>query len=179
MEQLIQISKINDFLYSPKSLYLHSVYESFGELLYHELPQRVGKSNHETIEDGSYSTRKDILLGIPVYSERLGVVGKIDIYDGAAKKLIERKTRIKKIYDGHLFQLYAQYVAMLEAGYEITSLALHSMADNKRYDIQFPSELEIVRLEVLLKEMREWEPSETFCETDRNSAISIYRHLDI
>ena len=95
MEEYIQISKINDFLYSPKSLYLHSVYESFDQDIYHEEPQKVGKLNHENIDQGKYSTAKKFLQGIPVYSEKYNIGGKIDIYDCEKKALIERKTKVK------------------------------------------------------------------------------------
>lgn len=49
MEPYIQISKINDFVYCPMSLYLHGMYEGFSQRAYHARPQVVGKINHEAI----------------------------------------------------------------------------------------------------------------------------------
>ena len=81
-----------------------------------------------------------MISGIGVYSEKYGIVGKIDIYDGDAKCLIERKRTIKKIYDGYIYQLYAQYLSMREMGYDVKELALYSMTDNKKYNIPLPED---------------------------------------
>lgn len=70
-------------------------------------------------------------MAIDVYSEKYGVIGKIDMYDENKKLLVERKKHVNKIYDGYVFQLYAQYFAMLEMGYTISSLEIRSLDDNK------------------------------------------------
>jgi CRISPR-associated protein Cas4 len=98
MEQYIQISKINDFLYCPRSVYLHSIYENFNSKTFHKTPQVVGKINHSSIDEGRYSSAKKYLQGMPVYSEKYGIAGKIDIYDSEKKTLTERKTMIKKVW---------------------------------------------------------------------------------
>ena len=178
MEQYIQISKINDFLYSPHSLYLHSVYESFDQNTYHETPQKVGKLNHANIEKGEYSSAKRYVQGIPVYSERYNIGGKIDILDTETSTLIERKTRIKSIYDGHRFQLYAQMFCLEEMGYKVDDLAIHSLEDNKRYRLSIPTPEEIGRFEQTLRDIRSYDAStiETGKARER-CAVSIYRHL--
>ena len=66
------------------------------------------------------------------------LVGKIDTYDRTKKLLRERKKYIKQIYDGYVFQIYAQYFAMREMGYEIKKLELYSMDDHKHYNILLP-----------------------------------------
>ena len=58
VEDYIQISKINDFLFCPKSIYFHGIYESFDERNYHEVAQSRGKIRHEIIEGGGYSSLK-------------------------------------------------------------------------------------------------------------------------
>jgi len=68
MESYIPISKINDFLYCPKSLYLHLMYEGFDESLFHEKPQKEGKLNHQPIEEKTYSTAKRFIVGKEVYA---------------------------------------------------------------------------------------------------------------
>jgi CRISPR-associated protein Cas4 len=176
MESYIPISKINDFTYSPQSLYLHSLYEGFNQDVYHETPQKVGKLNHENIEQGRYSTAKRFLQGTSVYSERYNIGGKIDIYDKETKTLIERKTKIKKVYDGHKFQLYAQMFALEEVGYKVERLCIQSLSDNKRYVIDLPNEDEIKRFENVLRQIRNYNPlvEDKFkyrCD------LSIYRHL--
>jgi len=176
MESYIQISKINDFLYSPKSLYLHSVYESFNQNAYHETPQKTGKLNHENIEQGKYSTAKRYLQGLAVYSSKHNVGGKIDIYDQKTETLIERKTKIKEIYEGHRFQLYAQMFGLVEVGYKINKLLIHSLEDNKRYEIPLPDVVEIARFESVLEDMRSYNPNDQDPAGYRCD-LSIYRHL--
>ncbi|MDP3769813.1 MAG: type V CRISPR-associated protein Cas4 [bacterium] len=154
MESYIQISKINDFLFCPLSLYLHSVYESFDTSLYHDTPQVVGRINHAAIEDGRYSTAKHILQGISVYSERFGIMGKIDIYDAKKRALVERKTKIKKIWPGYVAQVHAQYFCLSEMGYKVERISLHSLADNKRHSVALPQEREQEDFARLVGEIR-------------------------
>ena len=98
MESYIQISKLNDFLFCPKTLYLHSIYESFGQKTYHQTPQIAGKIKHENIDQSRYSTAKKYLQGLEVASEEYGILGKIDLYDQESKTLIERKNKVSNKY---------------------------------------------------------------------------------
>lgn len=174
MESYIQISKINDFAYCPLSLYLHSVYESFDTSLYHDTPQVVGRINHAMIEEGRYSTSKHILQGISVYSEQFGIMGKIDIYDEKKKELVERKTRIKTIWPGYIYQIYGQYFCMREMGYEVEKLFLHSLADNKRYPVLLPAEREEKRFGFFVGEMRAFDIRQYKNHRCKKCANSIY-----
>jgi CRISPR-associated protein Cas4 len=115
-ENYIQISKLNDFIFCPRSIYFHGIYEDKKESNYHRTPQINGKIKHEAIDYGRYSTAKNILQGIEIYSEKFGLIGKIDVYDNRKKELIERKAKIKKIYQGYLYQVYAQYFCLVEMG---------------------------------------------------------------
>lgn len=154
MESYIQISKINDFMYCPVSLYLHEAYGSSSEKIYHEKPQVVGRLNHTTIDADTYSTSKRFLVGIEVYSSVYNIMGKIDIYDAETKTLIERKTRIKYIYDGYRYQLYAQYFCLTEMGHLVKKLVLRSLEDNKTYDISIPKKKEKQEFEEILNRMK-------------------------
>lgn len=157
MEQYIQISKINDFIFCPKSVYLHRIYENFDQNTYHQEPQKVGKLNHENIDEGKYSTAKRFLQGTPVYCAKYEIAGKIDIYDAETKTLIERKTKIKKVYDGYKYQLYAQYFSLLEMGFEVKKMFIHSLNDNKRYEILTPNKQETEIFENVIKRIREFD----------------------
>lgn len=139
MENYINITQINDYIFCPVSIYFHNVYGKVEPLLYHEKSQLQGKNAHETIDEGTLK-QKNKISGIDVYCEELNLIGKIDIYDINTKKLIERKRQIKKIYDGYIFQLYAQYYCMTEMGYEVDCLELYSMVDKKTYEIMLPKE---------------------------------------
>ena len=154
MEDYIQISKINDFIFCPYSLYFHGIYENFSEKTYHDSPQTRGKIKHENIEEGRYSSAKKYLQGIDVYSEKYGLAGKIDIYDKEEKTLIERKNKVAKIYDGYRYQLYAQYFGLAEMGHETERIKIHSLSDNKRYDIPLPVGRELEKFEAVIAAMK-------------------------
>ncbi|MEK9165955.1 MAG: type V CRISPR-associated protein Cas4 [Patescibacteria group bacterium] len=159
MEQYIQISKLNDFIFCPHSVYLHSIYENFSQKTYHRAPQTIGKIKHENIEKGAYSTAKRYLQNTPVYSNKYGLAGKIDIYDAQENALIERKYKIKKIYDGYRYQLYAQYFCLIEMEYPVKKIYFHSLSDNKRYAIKIPQKQEIKEFKNIVEQMQNFDPA--------------------
>jgi len=136
MYDYIQISKLNDFIFCPYSLYFHGVYEGFDNASYKEKPQIAGTIAHENIDLKKYSSEKDCLQGLEVFSEQYGIIGKIDIYDKKKKHLVERKRKINRIYDGYIYQLYAQKLCLEEMGYEVKSMAFYSLMDNKSYKVE-------------------------------------------
>ncbi len=83
--------------------------------------------------------------------------GKIDIYDKEEKVLIERKTFVKQIYEGYLWQLYAQYFCLLEMGYEVKKLFVHSLNNNKRYPIPLPDKNSTEKFEKLIDDINNFE----------------------
>jgi len=177
MEDYIQISKLNDFLFCPKTLYLHSIYESFGAKTYHQTPQVAGKIKHENIDKGMYSTAKKYLQGTEVCSEEYGILGKIDIYDSETKTLIERKNKVKNIYDGYKFQVWAQTVCLEEMGYPVKSIFIHSLSDNKRYPIEVPRAKEKTKLKNLINKIHEFDPNLLLSHKCSKCELSIYGNL--
>ena len=79
-EDLILISQLNDFIFCPASIYFHNLYGNQDTLSYQKSEQINGKKAHERIDTGLYSSKKNVISGIGVYSEKYGIVGKIDIY---------------------------------------------------------------------------------------------------
>lgn len=156
MDDAIIISNINDFVFCPASIYFHNLYGSRDTFTYQNASQINGSHAHETVDQGRYSSKKNILTAIEVYSETYNIVGKIDIYDKEKKHLIERKRQIKTIFDGYIFQVYAQYFAMREMGYEIEKIFLYSMADNKKYPVAIPQKGDkmLQKFEDVLAEIR-------------------------
>ncbi len=140
MENPISISNLNDFIFCPVSIYFHNIEGSTNELMFQETPQLKGTHTHTKIDTGVYSSKTDILQSISVYCEQYDLVGKIDSYDVTRKILTERKRKVTTIYDGYVFQLYAQYFALIEMGYEIEKLQIYSYIDNKIYNISMPYE---------------------------------------
>ncbi len=173
----IQISKINDFVFCPKSLFLHGIYESFSNKTYHYSPQTKGKIKHENIDQQKYSTAKRYLQGLEIYNEKYSLIGKVDVYDKEEKALIERKSKIKKIYDGYKFQLYAQYFCLLEMGYEVEKLFFHSLDDNKRYEIDLPTGEELEKFEKIIETIRNFKLSGNFKQNPKKCTKCIYREL--
>ncbi len=177
MESFIQISKLNDFVFCPYSVYLHSVYEKFSQKTYHSVPQTVGKICHENIEQGRYTTSKWVLQGIEIFSEKYGLIGKADIFDVRTGALVERKYKVKRIFDGYKFQLYAQMFCLEEMGYKVESLYIHSLSDNKRYEIGLPDAEEIDKFETLIEKIKNYRPGEKFRKNLNKCARCIYKPL--
>lgn len=140
METYIQISLLNDFIFCPASIYFHQLYGKLSDELVHDRPQAEGKAVHETIEERRYSDRKNILQGVEVYSTEYKLCGKIDVFDIDRGLLTERKKHITRIYDGYVFQLYAQYYGLTEMGYAVKQMRFYSSDDNKTYPVKLPHE---------------------------------------
>ena len=164
MEQYIPISKINDFLFCPLSLYLHTAYEDFDKRDYQEVAQIAGSLAHKNIENGAYSSAKRFLQGL-------------DIYDQKEKALIERKNKIKNIYLGYKYQLYGEYFCMMEMGYEVKRLFLHSLSDNKRYEIFLPNIEEISAFEQTVKQIENFGPEDVANHSCPRCQNNIYSPL--
>ncbi len=140
MDNLITLSQLNDFIFCPISIYFHNLYADLKNILYQERAQIAGTQAHKAVDHNTYSKSKDVLTGIMVYSDELGIMGKIDTFHIKEGILTERKKKIKTIYDGYVFQLYGEYYCMKEMGYTVNKLRFYSMDDNKVYPVLLPSE---------------------------------------
>lgn len=158
MEEQILISYLNDFIFCPVSIYFHKLYGNMDTILYQVESQINGKNAHYSIDNNKYSTKRNVLQGIDVFCEKYNIIGKIDIFDIESKTLIERKNTVKVIYDGYIFQLYAQYYSLQEMGYDVDFLRIHSITDNKTYNIKLPDEDLIMKqkFEKLLKDIKDF-----------------------
>jgi CRISPR-associated protein Cas4 len=138
MDELICITELNDFVFCPASIYFHNLYGGMDNMLMQTAAQINGTSAHKSVDEGYYSNASNVMMGTDIFCEKYGLVGKIDIYDRRKRVLRERKRSIKKIYDGYVFQVYAQCFALREMGYSVEKIELYSMIDNKTYNIQLP-----------------------------------------
>ena len=138
MEDYVLISWINDFIFCPASIYYHNLYEGADKIIYTDLPQQKGTEVHSAVDQKRYSGSKHILQSIDVCSNEYQIYGKIDVYDTKTKTLTERKKKIKKIYDGYIFQVYAQCLCLREMGYEVKQIEFYSYDDNKTYPVSLP-----------------------------------------
>lgn len=156
MDDAIIISNLNDFIFCPASIYFHNLYGHQNTLTYQTEKQINGSGAHAAIDEHTYSSKKSILTSLEIYSQRYHIVGKIDQYDMESGVLTERKRKIKRIYDGYIFQLYAQYFGLSEMGYPVKTLRLYSLLDNKSYPILLPKEDPemLAKFEKVIEEMR-------------------------
>jgi CRISPR-associated exonuclease Cas4 len=178
MEQNIIISNLNDFIFCPRSIYFHNLYSSYDEHLYHSTYQAKGKNAHKKIDDNKYSTKRSILEGIDIFSEELGVIGKIDLFDIDTKTLTERKKKIKTIYEGYYLQIYAQYFCLIEMGYKVIKIRFHSLADNKTFNVEIPSEKDKKRLIEIIGKMRSFNlDDKKFIQNSNKCRMCIYNQL--
>ena len=78
MELYLKITYLNDFIFCPLSIYYHQLYGDMTERLYYDNAQLDGKVAHSAIDEKRYSTHKNILQGIDVYSDEFKLCGKIE-----------------------------------------------------------------------------------------------------
>jgi CRISPR-associated protein Cas4 len=140
MENPILISWLNDFVFCPASIYFHQLYGEQDRMLFQCTDQINGTNAHASIDAGKYSTRKNVLQAVPIFCEEYGIVGKIDVFDIDKEELTERKKRIKTIYDGYVFQLYAQCLGLRELGYTVSSIRFYALDTNKVFPINLPED---------------------------------------
>lgn len=159
MDDYILISTLNDFIFCPYSIYLHNVYMEADTGLYHATPQMRGKIAHEATDSKRSSNRGKDLLALPVISEDYRLMGKIDIYKGEDKKLIERKYLLKNIYQGQIYQLWAQYLCMTEMGYDVQSLYFYEISANRMLPVPLPTEKDLIQFQLFLDNYRTYDPS--------------------
>lgn len=139
-ENPVSISNLNDFIFCPVSIYFHSLEADEEKIMYQDSVQINGTDAHKNSDFATYSTKKNVLQGTGVHCEKYDICGKIDTFDIQTGILTERKKKIKTIYDGYVFQLYAQYFALTEMQYVVNEIRLYSMDDNKVYLVKKPEE---------------------------------------
>jgi len=147
------------------------------EDLVHATPQTQGKAAHEAIDEKKYSTRKDEITALSVYSNELGIIGKIDLYKGNEKALIERKYLLHTIYQGQIYQLWAQYYCMTEMGYEVKHLSFYSISTNTKYPIDVPDENGKQELVDFITRFKQFDPTKPIHTNINKCAHCIYCNL--
>lgn len=159
-DTLIPISLIGNYLYCPYSIYLHNVYMETDDSVYKAEHLYKGSAVHRAVDEKRSDNRKDVLQAFPVYSERLGLVGKIDVFNMRTGELVERKTKVDRIYPRHIYQLWAQMFCLKEMGYTVTSLSLYDYTSNKKHVVELPSSQEEDDFGQFIEKMRAYNPCE-------------------
>ncbi len=160
MEHYLQITQINDFIFCPRSIYYHDIFRNTSsEAIYQQSPQKRGQATHARIDEGIYSSKASILSGCFVYSEHYKLLGRIDIFDREKGLLTERKYSVTAVYEGFRYQLYAQRFALMEMGYEVREMRIHSLKDNRLHPVPLPDEQELIAFERVLDAIRNYSPT--------------------
>jgi CRISPR-associated exonuclease Cas4 len=147
------------------------------EDLFHATPQTQGKAAHSAIDEKTYSSRKDEIVGLSVYCDELGILGKIDLYKTKEKLLIERKYQLNTIYQGQIYQLWAQYFCMIEMGYEVEKLAFYATSTNKTFPINIPDETNKKELIDFIYRFKNFDPNQTIAINLNKCTHCIYCNL--
>ena len=178
MNDYIPLSTLNDFIFCPYSIYLHSVYMETAEDIYKATPQTKGTIAHRGVDEKNGSTRKSEIMSLPVYSDEFGISGKIDVYKQDRHLLIERKNNLKHIFRGQIYQLWGQYFCMKEMGYEVERLAFYEISTNKMMDVELPGESGRQELLGFIDKFRSYDPSITPINVNINKCMHcIYCNL--
>jgi CRISPR-associated protein Cas4 len=177
MEDYIMISELNDFIFCPYSIYLHNIYMGASEEIYHAAPQTRGKIAHETVDKKTASHSKNTLMGLSVYSEKYGLMGKIDVFHITEGKLIERKYQLKNIFQGQIFQLWAQMFCLKEMGYEVKELAFYETSTNKMIPVAMPDSKAEAQFASFIELFRNYNPTESLNINPNKCRHCIYSNL--
>ena len=178
MEETIPITAINDFLFCPKSLYWGNIARrSLAKDSYQESAQKAGTLSHGNVDSGRYSTRKTVFSGFPVYCEKYGLMGVIDVYDSGSGTIIERKRTVRAVWEGFRMQVFAQALSLMESDFPVKRIKIHSLTDNRTYDVGLPARQDVDRLEEILGEMRSFSPWDEFDPDRKRCPRCPYRHL--
>lgn len=87
-------------------------------------------------------------------------MGKIDLYRAKEKKLIERKYQLKNIYQGQIYQLWAQYLCMSEMGYYVKDIAFYEISTNKMIPVALPTTEQLEQFYSFLNNYRKYNPEQ-------------------
>lgn len=146
--------------------------------LYHAMPQTQGRVAHKSVDGKTANNRHDVILCLPVYSEEYGLMGKIDTYRQKEKKLIERKYQLKQIFQGQIYQLWAQMLCMKEMGYEVEELAFYETSTNKTFPISMPTDSDLAKFRTFINRFRSFNPMTTPFSINPNKCVHcIYCNL--
>lgn len=138
-EQLpVAISALEHWSYCPRQCGLIHLEQTFDENYY----TIKGQLEHERADEGTASTEHGtrIVRNVPVWSERLGLVGKVDVvefHDGVPYP-IEYKSGRKRSWAHEAIQVCAQAMCLEEMlGWDVPAGAVSYLASRRRREVPF------------------------------------------
>ena len=85
----------------------------------------------------------ELLTGTPFFHGK-------DVYD-----------QLKQIFQGQIYQLWAQMLCLREMGYEVESLSFYEISTNKTIPVTMPTEPDILRFSTFIERFRAFDPAKT------------------
>lgn len=147
------------------------------EELFHAIPQVRGRIEHESVDKKTSSTRKNDLMNMPIFSQTYRLVGKIDIYKGDQQHLIEKKYLLRNIYQGQVYQLWAQMLCLEEMGYSVKKLSFYEISTNKSIQVELPTETDIRRFSEFIEKYHQYSPDDSIDVNVNKCQHCIYCNL--
>lgn len=174
MEHYLPITTLNDFVFCPYSVYLHQIYKNTSEDIYHSFSQSRGQRLHDFIDRDTNSL---YLKSAFVISEKLGIYGKIDEFKDIDKELIEYKSTTAVFYKGYYYQIWAQYLCLIEMGIEVKKLAFYDLSKHYKTPIPLPSSEDIKELEAFINYVKKYEMGSKIIVNPNKCSKCIYFNL--
>ena len=157
MYGLLPISNLNDFLFCPYSIYLHSVYKGTEEEVCKAAMQKEGSYAHRKKEDDD-AHKKGVVTSLPVISEKLGIYGVTDAFDIENGILTEYKNRLTAVYPGQRIQIQAQCLCLKEMGYRVSEIRLTEISTGKILPVDLPDIDTVKEIECLIRRIKQYNP---------------------
>jgi len=144
--------------------------------VYYAIPQIIGKNAHKTVDEKK-ATQAYLIESLPIISHEMGLTGKIDVYNKNNATLIERKYNLKQIFQGQIYQLWAQFFCMTEMGYTINHLRFYEISTHKTTEIPIPTTADKAKFTLFLSNFRNYNPRKTFEPNPNKCLRCIYCNL--
>lgn len=141
--QMVPISALQHYVYCPRQCALIHLEQTYEENIY----TLRGNRAHERVHDmGSETSRgRRVLRGVPLWSERLGLVGKSDVIEVAEDGSlvpIEHKVGPRKERMADDVQVCAQALCIEEmTGRRVLRAAIYHHASKRRRDVDLTPDL--------------------------------------
>lgn len=153
--ELVLISALEHYSYCPRQCALIHLEQTYDENI-HTLR---GSLFHERVDEGDRESRGEIRIerAVPIWSERLGLVGKTDVveFHGHVPFPVEYKVGPKRKWGHDDIQVCAQAICIEEmTGIKVPSGAIYHHGSRKRRDVEFTDELK-KKVEEAVKAIRQ------------------------
>jgi len=153
-EELVLISALEHWSYCPRQCALIHLEQTYDENIF----TLRGNRAHERAHSASVGTEDGIRVvrGLPLYSDRLGLVGKADIVEwhGDTPFPVEYKAGRKRTWAHEVIQLCAQAICLAEmVGAPVPSGAIYYAGSKRRRPVTFSDEDRRV-VEMSVREIR-------------------------